>query len=50
MVYPLLISVFVIASCGLVYELIAGTLASYLLGDVGPYAVIEKLAFNEIPL
>ena len=29
----LLISVFVIASCGLVYELIAGTLASYLLGD-----------------
>ena len=33
MVYVLLISVFVIASCGLVYELIAGTLASYLLGD-----------------
>src|SRR5262244_2075658 len=33
MVYALLISVFVIASCGLVYELIAGTLASYLLGD-----------------
>ena len=29
----LLVSVFVIASCGLVYELIAGTLASYLLGD-----------------
>ena len=29
----LLISVFVVASCGLVYELIAGTLASYLLGD-----------------
>jgi spermidine synthase len=29
----LLISVFVIATCGLVYELIAGTLASYLLGD-----------------
>ncbi len=26
-------SVFVIATCGLVYELIAGTLASYLLGD-----------------
>src|SRR5262250_1735268 len=33
MVYAMLLSVFVIASCGLVYELIAGTLASYLLGD-----------------
>ena len=33
MTYALLLSVFVIASCGLVYELIAGTLASYLLGD-----------------
>ena len=30
MTHALLISVFVIASCGLVYELIAGTLASYL--------------------
>ncbi|MFA6319076.1 MAG: polyamine aminopropyltransferase [Elusimicrobiota bacterium] len=29
----LFISVFVIATCGLVYELIAGALASYLLGD-----------------
>lgn len=29
----LLFSVFVISTCGLVYELIAGTLASYLLGD-----------------
>ncbi len=29
----LLLSVFVIASCGLAYELIAATLASYLLGD-----------------
>jgi spermidine synthase len=29
----LLISVFVVATCGLMYELIAGTLASYLLGD-----------------
>ncbi len=29
----LLASVFVVATCGLVYELIAGTLASYLLGD-----------------
>ena len=31
--YLLLFSVFVIATCGLIYELIAGTLASYLLGD-----------------
>lgn len=31
--YLLLTSVFVIATCGLVYELVAGTLASYLLGD-----------------
>lgn len=29
----LLISIFALAVCGLVYELIAGTLASYLLGD-----------------
>jgi spermidine synthase len=29
----LLTSVFVIAACGLVYELVAGALASYLLGD-----------------
>jgi spermidine synthase len=29
----LLIAVFVVATCGLVYELVAGTLASYLLGD-----------------
>src|SRR3978361_71766 len=29
----LLASVLAIATCGLVYELIAGTLASYLLGD-----------------
>ncbi|MEI2781021.1 MAG: NAD-binding protein [Candidatus Competibacter sp.] len=33
MTHALLFSVFVIASCGLIYELIAGTLASYLLGD-----------------
>jgi spermidine synthase len=33
MSYILLFSVFVIATCGLVYELIAGALASYLLGD-----------------
>jgi len=29
----LFLSVFLIAACGLVYELVAGTLASYLLGD-----------------
>lgn len=29
----LLVAVFVIATCGLIYELVAGTLASYLLGD-----------------
>lgn len=33
MPFLLLLSVFVIATCGLIYELIAGTLASYLLGD-----------------
>ena len=33
MQFLLLLSVFVIATCGLVYELISGTLASYLLGD-----------------
>jgi spermidine synthase len=29
----LILSVFVVASCGLAYELIAGALSSYLLGD-----------------
>jgi len=33
MPFLLLIAVLVIATCGLVYELVAGTLASYLLGD-----------------
>jgi spermidine synthase len=33
MTQALLISVFLIATCGLVYELLASTLASYLLGD-----------------
>lgn len=31
--FLLLVSVLVISTCGLIYELIAGTLASYLLGD-----------------
>jgi spermidine synthase len=33
MAYALLLSVFVISTCGLVYELTAAALASYLLGD-----------------
>lgn len=33
MVVALYVSIFIIATCGLVYELIAGALASYLLGD-----------------
>ena len=33
MAYALLFSVFVISTCGLVYELTTGALASYLLGD-----------------
>src|SRR6266404_4302212 len=33
MTLALFLSVFLIAACGLIYELIAGTLASYLLGD-----------------
>ncbi len=33
MTVVLFLSVFLIAACGLIYELIAGTLASYLLGD-----------------
>jgi spermidine synthase len=31
--HALLLSVFVVASCGLAYELVAGALSSYLLGD-----------------
>ena len=30
---PLLVSIFVVAACGLVYELLAGTVSSYLVGD-----------------
>ena len=33
MAYALLLSVFIISTCGLVYELTAAALASYLLGD-----------------
>ena len=31
--YLLFFTIFVVATCGLIYELVAGTLASYLLGD-----------------
>ena len=31
--FALLLSVFIVASCGLAYELIAGALSSYLIGD-----------------
>ena len=31
--YFLFLSVFIVATCGLIYELVAGALASYLLGD-----------------
>ncbi len=42
--YLLLASVFAIATCGLIYELIAGTLASYLLGDsVTQFSIIIGL-------
>src|SRR5512132_893861 len=33
MAVPLFITVLLIAACGLIYELVAGALASYLLGD-----------------
>ena len=47
MVYALLFSVFVIASCGLVYELIAGTLAirlGYTPADAPLMQVVRKVA------
>ncbi len=41
---PLVASVFVVATCGLVYELVGGTLASYLLGDsVTQYSIVIGL-------
>src|SRR5947207_6520943 len=42
---PLLfLNVFVIATCGLIYELLAGTLASYVLGDsVTQFSIIIGL-------
>lgn len=42
---PLLfLNVLVIATCGLIYELLAGTLASYVLGDsVAQFSIIIGL-------
>ena len=40
----LIISVFIVASCGLAYELISAALASYLLGDsIFQYSLIIGL-------
>src|SRR5262249_12048928 len=43
----LFLNVFVIATCGLVYELLAGTLASYVLGDsVTQFSLIIGLSLS----
>src|SRR6516165_3689006 len=40
----LFLNVFVVATCGLIYELLAGTLASYVLGDsVTQFSVVIGL-------
>ncbi|CAH0994617.1 Polyamine aminopropyltransferase [Emticicia aquatica] len=42
--FLLLFSVFLVATCGLIYELIAGTLASYLMGDsISQFSIIIGL-------
>jgi spermidine synthase len=47
----LLFSVFVVASCGLVYELLAGTLSSYLLGNsVTQFSVVIGLFLSAMGL
>ncbi|MEM7583945.1 MAG: polyamine aminopropyltransferase [Acidobacteriota bacterium] len=47
----LLVSVFTIATCGLVYELLAGTIASYLLGDsVTQFSIIIGLYLSAMGL
>jgi spermidine synthase len=47
---PLLfLNVFVIATCGLVYELLAGTLASYVLGDsVTQFSLVIGIYFSAL--
>ena len=43
----LLASAFVVATCGLVYELLASTLASYLLGDsVTQFSTITSVTIS----
>jgi spermidine synthase len=47
----LFLHVFVIASCGLIYELLAGTIASYLLGDsVAQFSIIIGLYLSAMGL
>jgi spermidine synthase len=43
----LFISVLLVAACGLIYELVAGTLASYLVGDsVFQFSTIIGIIFS----
>ena len=43
----LILSVFVVASCGLAYELIAGAMSSYLLGDsILPGTVLAGVGYG----
>src|SRR5512138_567308 len=45
----LFINVLIIAACGLIYELLAGTLASYLLGDsVTQFSIIIGLYLSAL--
>src|SRR6185436_10700831 len=47
----LFLNVLVIASCGLVYELLAGTLASYVLGDsVTQFSVVIGVYLSSLGL
>ncbi len=47
----LLVSVFTIATCGLIYELLAGTVASYLLGDsVTQFSIIIGIYLSAMGL
>lgn len=48
---PVYLTVLVIATCGLVYELVAGTLASYLLGDsVTQFSLVIGLYLSALGL
>ncbi|MCA9319545.1 MAG: polyamine aminopropyltransferase [Planctomycetes bacterium] len=49
--FVLLLSIFVVATCGLVYELVAGTLSSYLLGDsVTQFSIVIGLFLTAMGL